>query len=266
MKKLSLALLLSLAAIPFWTHAQQTSLTLMSYNIYHGEKPYEKGSKNLEEIAQLIKDIDPDFVALQEVDSMTQRTAAIYDNTPIDLVKELAKRTGMHGFFAKAIDFSNGGYGEGLLSKHPAQMRKIDLPIPEGGEGRAMALATLTLENGDQITFGATHLCHQFDANRMAQTKAIVEHLRKTNGAVVVAGDLNFKPTDNPYPIMEKDFTDAAAAFGNPQATIPFDNPTSRIDYVWLSKNVNWEIKEVKVIPVDFSDHMPVVTKVILKE
>ncbi|GGF20464.1 endonuclease/exonuclease/phosphatase family protein [Echinicola rosea] len=265
MKKLSLALLLTLAGLPCWTHAQEISLTLMSYNIYHGEKAYEKGHKNIEEIAQLIKDIDPDFVALQEVDSMTQRTASIYEK-PIDLVKELAGRTGMHGFFAKAIDFSNGGYGEGLLSKHPAKTRKIDLPIPEGGEGRAMALATFTMENGEQITFGATHLCHQFDINRIAQTKAIVEYSQNINGAVVVAGDLNFKPTDNPYPIMEKDFTDAAAAFGNPKPTIPYDNPSSRIDYVWLSKNANWEVKEVKVVPVDFSDHMPVVVKVVLKD
>ncbi|AGA76501.1 endonuclease/exonuclease/phosphatase family protein [Echinicola vietnamensis] len=264
MRHLSFTILLLLAALQL--SAQQTTLTLMSYNIYHGEQAYDKGHPNLDDIAQLIRDIDPDFVALQEVDSMTQRTAKIYDNTPVDLAEALANRTGMYGYFAKAIDFSNGGYGEGLLSKHPAKMHKIDLPTPQGGEGRAMALATYTLENGGQITFGATHLCHQFDSNRVAQTDAIVNYLQGIKGAVVVAGDLNFNPTEKPYSIIGKDFIDAAADFGDPRPTIPFDDPTTRIDYIWLSKNVQWEIKEVKVIPVDFSDHMPVVVKVVLKE
>ncbi|AWW29996.1 endonuclease [Echinicola strongylocentroti] len=265
MKRTALSFLLALVSTAM-LQAQETTFTLMTYNIYHGEKAYEEGAQNLQEIAQLIKEIKPDFVALQEVDSMTQRTAAIYNNQPVNLVQELAEQTGMHGFFAKAIEYSNGGYGEGLLSRQPAKMTKVDLPIPEGGEGRAMALASYQLESGKQITFGATHLCHQYDANRIAQTKAIVAHMDKIPGATIVAGDLNFSPDSNPYPIIEKDFIDAAATYGNPKPTIPYDNPKSRIDYVWLSKNAHWEITEVKVLPVDFSDHMPVVVTVRIKE
>ncbi|GAB3649126.1 hypothetical protein GCM10028791_14070 [Echinicola sediminis] len=238
----------------------------MTYNIYHGENAYQEGKSNMEDIAQLIKEIDPDFVALQEVDSMTQRTASIRDGKALDLVAELAKQTGMQGYFAKAIDFSNGGYGEGLLSKHPAKMTKIDLPIPLGGEGRAMAIATLEMENGQQLAFGATHLCHQYDSNRVAQTKAIIDHMKDLSIPSIVSGDLNFKPESNPYPIMATDYMDAAAEFGKPKPSIPFDQPRSRIDYVWLSKNANWEILDVQVLPVGFSDHMPVVVKVKLTE
>jgi len=240
-------------------------LTLMTYNIYHGENTYESGKSNLEDIASLIKEVNPDFVALQEVDSMTQRTASIRDGKPVDLVAELAKTTGMHGYFAKAIDFSDGGYGEGLLSKHPAKMSKIDLPIPLGGEGRAMAMAAVELENGQKLVFGATHLCHQYDSNRVAQAQAITDYLNKLSVPSIVSGDLNFHPESRPYPIMEKDYIDAAAEFGNPKPTIPFENPKSRIDYVWLSKNADWEILDVKVLPVGYSDHMPVVVKVKLK-
>ncbi|MBD8490302.1 endonuclease/exonuclease/phosphatase family protein [Echinicola sp. CAU 1574] len=260
---LTLIITLTLTLI---SKAQNTEFTILTYNIYHGEQAYQKGKPNLDDIAKLIKDIDPDFVALQEVDSMTQRTAEVYDGKAVDLVNKLASKTGMHGFFAKAIDYSGGGYGEGLLSKNPAELSKIDLPIPQGGEGRAMAIASYKLKNEQTITFGATHLCHQFDSNRIAQTEAIVEHLEKKIGPSIVAGDLNFKPETTPYKILEKGYIDAAASYGNPLPTIPYENPRSRIDYVWLSKNSNWEITEVKVIPVGFSDHMPVLVKVVLKD
>lgn len=263
MKKLS-SLLLVFMACHVGAFAQVTELTLMTYNIYHGEQAYDKGSKNLQNIAELIKEIDPDFVALQEVDSMTQRTAAIY-GFPMDLTKELAKLTGMNGFFAKAIDYSNGRYGEGLLSKFPARMTKLDLPTPEGGEGRAMAMATLDLPSGQSITFGATHLCHESENNRIAQITEAAAYLQALDMPTIIAGDLNFKPGSKAYPILSEDFIDAAAFYGNPLPTIPFDNPRSRIDYIWLSDNAEWEIKEVKVIPVNYSDHMPVVVKVSLK-
>jgi hypothetical protein len=64
-------------------------------------------------------------VALQEVDSMTNRSAALNNGIQQDLVQELARMTGMHGYFGKAIDFSDGGYGEGILSRYPVEKQAI---------------------------------------------------------------------------------------------------------------------------------------------
>ncbi|UCS93643.1 endonuclease/exonuclease/phosphatase family protein [Echinicola marina] len=261
--KLLLILILSLAC--FQCKPKETIITILSYNIYHGENSYESGKSNLEEIAQLIKDIDPDFVAMQEVDSATQRTASIRNGKALDLTAELAKTTGMYGFFAKAINFSNGGYGEGLLSKYPAKMSKLDLPIPEGGEGRTMALATAKMPDGTEITFGATHLCHQYETNRIAQSEAILKHQNNIDNPFLFAGDLNFKPDSKAYDSLKENFIDAAEIVGNPQNTFPTDAPSIRIDYVWLSKKSNWEVIEAKVIDVAYSDHKPLLVKVKLK-
>src|SRR5690606_24904090 len=92
---------------------------VMTYNIYHCEENYNPGHSNIQRVADIINTYKPDFVALQEVDSMTNRTAEFNADVPKDLVQELAKLTGMHGYFAKAIDYSNGGYGEGVLSRWP---------------------------------------------------------------------------------------------------------------------------------------------------
>lgn len=245
--------------------SQEITLTLMTYNIYHGEHYYENGKSNLEDIASIIKEVNPDFLALQEVDSMTMRTAGFNAGERKDLVNELATITGMKGYFAKAIDYSEGGYGEGLLSKHDAIMSQLKLPTPQGGEGRAMALANFTFDNGQQITFGATHLCHEFEENKFAQTRAVIEMMENIPHPTVVAGDLNFRPDSKSYQLLKVDYLDAAEVFGNPEFTIPFDSPRSRIDYIWLSKDTDWEVLDVKVIPIGHSDHMPVVVKVKLK-
>jgi endonuclease/exonuclease/phosphatase family metal-dependent hydrolase len=244
-------------------HAQQ--LTVMTFNIYHGEQNYDPGNSNLREVAKVINQYKPDFVALQEVDSMTNRSAGLNEGTPVNQVEKLAEMTGMHGYFGKAIDFSNGGYGEGILSREKLSSKVHELPIPEGGEGRALIQVEYQLTNGETVIFAGTHLCHQFDKNRKAQSKAICQIYKHSDAAVILGGDFNFQPGTKPYKILAKYFDDAAKIKGNPENTIPFHAPEQRIDYIFLSKNANWMVKDVKVIRTDASDHMPVLVTLSMK-
>lgn len=233
-------------------------IRVMTYNIYHGEQAYNTGNSNLPQVAELINKVNPDFVALQEVDSMTNRSAGINSGVPIDQVMELSRMTGMAGFFGKAIDYSNGGYGEGILSKFPATVTKHSLPIPRGGEERALLLINCTLPGGKEIVFAGTHLCHQFEENRLAQTEAICNILGDIDKPIILAGDFNFRPESEPYQLIVRNFADAAVIKGDPEPTISFENPRSRIDYVFLSEKSKWVVKDVEVIRCSASDHMPV--------
>ncbi|WP_257669446.1 endonuclease/exonuclease/phosphatase family protein [Parapedobacter tibetensis] len=248
--------------------ASAQELKVMTYNIYHGEHNYNPGNSNLQEIADIINAYKPDFVALQEVDSMTNRTAGFNNGVPKDLVQELAKLTGMHGYFAKAIDYSNGGYGEGVLSRWPSEAKRDTLPLPEGGEARALLSVTYTLPDGNQLIFAGTHLCHKSEANRIAQVEAINTVFENQAIPVIMGGDFNFRPDTEPYQVISEKFLDAAREYGKEENTIPFENPQSRIDYVFLSKGKGhkWDIKDIKVIKENPSDHMPVlVTLELLK-
>ena len=238
----------------------------MTFNIYHGEQYYSRGTSNLEQVAEVINQYKPDFVALQEVDSMTTRSANLHGGVPKDLVQKLAAMTGMYGFFAKAIDYSNGGYGEGVLSRFPAQATSYLLPIPEGGEGRALLTITPTLSDGQQMIFAGTHLCHEFDKNRLAQTAAICDILEEKKLPVVMGGDFNFKPDSKSYELISQHFRDAAVVHGNPENTIPYTDPRARIDYLFLSDGPRWVVKEVEVIRNNASDHMPVLVVLELKQ
>lgn len=242
----------------------QTELKVMTYNIYHGENPLEPGSGNLEDIADLIKEIQPDFVALQEVDSLTGRSASLNNGVPQSLVEELAKMTGMHGYFGKAIDYDGGGYGEGMLSREPVQVRKVMLPIPSGGEDRAMLIVETTMSNGESLLFAGTHLCHQFSENRLAQVEKINEVFEEIDQPAILVGDLNFVPDSEPYQTLEKMWVDMAKSAGATDPTISYENPTRRIDYMFGLKKIfsKIEIVDIEVLNVGYSDHMPVVATI----
>lgn len=235
----------------------QIRITVLSYNIYHGEMAYEPDKPNLDSVASFIRKIQPDFVACQEVDSATGRSA-LYYGKKTDYIKELAAKTGMHGYFGKAMDYDGGGYGEGLLSKNPLNVQVALLPKPAGGEPRSLIYANTRLANGQNIIFGGTHLCHESDENRLAQVNSIDSIYRSLLVPSVVCGDFNFESMEAPYQFMQKYWIDAASVRKNPPNTFSFKDPAKRIDYAFVTKRGNWKIINVQVFPVNYSDHMPV--------
>ncbi|MDF1550330.1 MAG: endonuclease/exonuclease/phosphatase family protein [Bacteroidales bacterium] len=175
---------------------------------------------------------------------------------------ELQKLTLMHPFFAKAINYSNGSYGEGILTRHEVLFESFPLPTPEGGEGRSLAMAHYTLGNGNRISFATTHLCHEFDENRLAQTKEIIKILDKIQNPLILCGDFNFTPKNKSYHILAERFIDLAQIAGNEQSTFSSHDPQSRIDFIWLSKNIKYNIINISTLDFDYSDHKPLLAKI----
>lgn len=138
-----------------WTQESDDSriLKILSFNIYHGETM--KGDFDLDVIANVIHDADPDFVALQEVDFKTKR-AKNYD-----LTTELRWRAQMVPIFARAMKFDGGEYGEGVSSKYSfIHTRNVSMPYSTGNEPRAAMEITTILDSGDTISFVGTHLAY----------------------------------------------------------------------------------------------------------
>lgn len=214
---------------------------VLTFNILHGATT--KGDFDLEVIANVIKDSNPDFVALQEVDYKTNRAKKY------DLVTELGWRTKLIPLFAKAMNYDDGEYGEGILSKYTfLKTRNVALPYSSGNEPRAAIEIVTTIGSNDTIAFVGTHLDHlKNEKDRVSQVKKINEVFSLNNYPTILAGDLNDIPGSTAINILEKIW---GSTYNKDEIeyTFPSDNPTEKIDYVMFYPKNRWKVLETKVI------------------
>ena len=104
-------------------------VTMMSFNVRMGcglNDPFKlpEGSLgHLPQCAEVIKSVNPDWVAIQEIDRSTVRAGGV------DQTAALAKMCGMHGTFVKKTPEKGGDYGLAILSKEkPLNVSKILMP------------------------------------------------------------------------------------------------------------------------------------------
>lgn len=236
-------------------------IKVLSFNILHGATT--KGDFDLDAIAKVIINANPDFVALQEVDFKTNRALKY------DLVTELGWRVKMAGIFGKAMDYDGGEYGEGVLSKYTfIQTRNVALPFTPGNEPRAALEIITILPSGDTIAFVGTHLDHlENEKDRVAQVNKINQEFSLNKYPTILAGDLNAIPGSTPINILEEIWSSSYNR-KNPKPTFPSDNPIKKIDYVLFYPKTHWKVHKTEVIQDSIaSDHCAyLVTIELIKE
>ncbi len=217
------------------------TVKIMTFNIYHGATT--RGDYDLDAIARVIADADPDLVALQEVDFRTNRIKKI------DLAAELGLRVRMVPLFGRAMYYDGGEYGDGILSKYTfISTRNLPLPYTPGNEPRTALEAVVVLPSGDTIAFVSTHFDHlKNETDRIAQAKVINEVFGSSSCPTVLAGDLNAQPGSTPINILEEVWSSSYDR-ADPEPTFPSDAPVIKIDYVMHFPKISWKTLETKVI------------------
>lgn len=231
---------------------EAVQLRILSWNIHHGEGT--DGRLDLDRIAAVIKSVQPDMVALQEVDKGCDRTQKA--NQP----GLLAELTGLHAVFEKNIKLGDGEYGNAVLSRWPiVSHRNEALPCLGNGEQRGALLAEVIMkpENSDTaipLTFISTHLDHRKpDAERLASAERINLLALKSTGRIILAGDLNAPPTSA---VLQRFFEYWENSSIESLPTIPADKPRSQIDFILLSPAVKGKVIECRVLDEQVaSDH-----------
>ena len=235
-------------------------LIVLSYNIHHAEG--NDGRVDIERIARVILDADPDLVALQEVDRFVRRTDGA------DQARQLAELTGMHMRFGFAINYQGGDFGNVILSRHPIHAYTT-YPLPgEPGEDRVLMHAVVLLEAPDggapdTVSFMATHL-DTFREPREASIPLILDRVPAEAGHLhILAGDLNDLPDSPAIRALQERFILPGAA--SPLPTHPAANPDRQIDYILYLPAPGWRLDSLWVIPEPLaSDHAPLAARFIL--
>ncbi|MEA3460816.1 MAG: endonuclease/exonuclease/phosphatase family protein [Bacteroidota bacterium] len=225
---------------------------ILTYNIYHGETL--KGDFDLDLIAGVIREAEPDLVALQEVDFRTKRARNM------DLACELGNRTGLVPLFGRAMYFDGGEYGEGILSRYSfISTRNHSLPFQEGREPRSALEAHIVLPGGDTIAFVGTHLDHTGDeTDRISQASRLNALLTEGDRPVILSGDLNARPESKTMSILFSEWTGSDPEHA---PTSPSMAPRGKIDYILYRPANRWRVIESRVICDSIaSDHCAVLS------
>ena len=245
---LLLLLLLIVSARGF--RAVPVTVRVLTYNIHHGEGT--DGQIDLPRLAEVINGVQPDLVALQEVDQGTERSGGVNQLT------ELERLTKMHGEFGKSMNYFGGGYGVAVLSRW--RMSKTEHhPLPTSTDREPRTELTVQVragEHGPVLRFTSTHLDQGRDTElRLLQARSLNEHLVHGDGQPsILAGDMNSRPDSDVLQVLGEHWTNASADTLPP----PAGRPRPRGDHVLFRPAKCWRVIESTLIDETVaSDHRP---------
>jgi endonuclease/exonuclease/phosphatase family metal-dependent hydrolase len=162
------------------TYEEPDSIRVVSYNIKHGEGL--DGRVDLQRTAELLRSMNADLIALQEVDRYLLRSGLQ------DQAKALAEMLGMDYRFSPSIYLGVGEYGNAVLSRYPI-VNHERVALPGILEHRSMQKATVQA-GGQLVVLANTHL-GLMRQEREQQMPIVYEALEGLTPPAILAGDFN---------------------------------------------------------------------------
>ena len=212
-------------------------------------------------IAEVLAELRPDIVALQELDVGRARTGNV------DQAHEIARRLDMACHFHAAVTVEEERYGDAILTCYDERLVQVG-PLPGYDRIRALeprgALWVEVEIDGKPVQIINTHLGlvpneQQIQANWLAGP-AWLEHPHCT-GPRILLGDFNATGASVVYRTLTRDLKAARslAKRRHPTSTFPSPLPVLRIDHLFVSPEI--QVKDV-FAPFDpltrvASDHLP---------
>jgi len=203
---------------------------VMTYNLHNGFNT--DGDLDMEALARVIEESQPDIVALQEM------ARGWLVSGRLDMLTWLSQRLGMTYVFGPTADPL---WGNAIFSRYPiVEYSNHDLPPRNLFLLRGFTSAVIDLNGGDTLQVIVTHLHHITEDSdiRQLQSPVIVDfwgEMLKQTGLVDVLADME--------PISAYTFHSS--------------KPFQRIDYIWVSPDL--KTRDEYILSSQASDHLPVV-------
>ena len=254
-----LLLLLPLGLLLSWQTPESTvapidnaSLRILNYNLHNGFNA--AGQLDMEALAQVIEEADPDVLALQEV------SRGWVLNGSADMMQWLSQRLELPYVFGPTEGML---WGNAVLSRYPIVDSQLGALPPDSLRLRRGYVLAEVDAGSEQIQLIDTHL-HQIEADsdiRQEQVPALIEAWNMAP-RTVLTGDFNAIP-DSPeiQALANAGLVDVGEAIGpSPGYTFYSADPSVRIDYIWASPDlvpVSFEIPDTTA-----SDHFPLLATI----
>jgi endonuclease/exonuclease/phosphatase family metal-dependent hydrolase len=226
-------------------------LVVMTWNIA-GHAELIDGD-HVRHVADAIRRIRPDVVALQEVHRGTWRSRFR------DQLSELESRTGLRGHFAPSFVQWGGGFGNAILTRGEIVRAEVH-PLPCLGEPRSLLEATIRID-GATISFYSTHLTswgRLNSKNRVEQLRCLANKVRTSPHPFILAGDLNTGPNS---PEMEEFRRGNVAQLASQEVGPTYPSLNAQLDYIFAGPG--WQVRASRAWPIEVSDHLPVTAELV---
>ena len=222
------------------------ALTIVSYNVHRAIGRDRRCQP--ERILGVLREIDGDIVALQEVEA---------GDTGAEMLAWLAKQTGFHFVAGTTLIRSDGHYGNGLLSRLPIRSSTLCDLSWRGREPRGAIAADIETGNDDCLRVVATHLGLR-PAERRDQVQRLIKLFTDVpREKAVLLGDLNeWFLWGRPLRRLHRYFKHTPHV-----ATFPSRAPFLALDRVWAHPRSLLKRLRVHTTPLArvASDHLPLV-------
>jgi len=226
----------------------ETELRLATWNLHMGVG--RDGRRDLARTAQVILEIKPDLIGLQEVDNHFHHAG--------DDLAQLHHLTGMEAVAGPALQGHEGDYGNALLTRLPVlEVERHDLSV-DRREPRGLLIAHLDWQ-GESIQVAVTHL-GLLPGERRSQVRRLIDCLGSGNRApLILMGDFNeWLFWGRPMRWLHRHF----GRFRSP-ATFPVCWPFLRLDHILAEPQERLHSRRVHrtELSVMASDHLPLTAR-----
>lgn len=251
-------------------------LRIVTYNIAHGRglAPIQglttrrRIRSNLLKIARLLASLEPDVVALQEIDE-NSRWAGSFDH--LEFLREFGNfKHSVFGINNRRTGMLNLSYGNAILSHHPImEWENIVFGQQQVGE-KGFLFAEIDFHHR-RVPLVNMHLHYRSRVHRFVQVDRFLAYLhqkqrvRHAHWVVppIVCGDLNngHKGADATSALLShlSDYGDYTLHPQGGARTFPSPLPSRTLDFVFLPPGVTHAKSEV--VRSFLSDHRPVVAE-----
>ena len=226
-------------------------LRIATYNIHRCVG--RDGIEDPERINAVLREIDADIVALQEVTSHPEKR--------FDILGYLSGQTGMQAIKGITLTLEETPYGNAFLSRLPiTSVKRIDISVT-GKEPRGVVELTLSI-SGRSVFFWATHL-GLGARERQHQIKKLLQRVDEVEAnTAVLLGDCNeWFPWNQRLVSLGKRFSSVASP-----ATFPSWGPFLKLDRIWARPAgtiTHLRTHKTKLSRIA-SDHLPLVADIIV--
>ena len=251
--------------------APREELTVTSYNIryYNHKKDFGKTHwfVRAKYVLKMIEKLQPDVLCLQEVHppqyAYLKKHLAGYDS-----VIGYRENRGVHSeacpIFYNVARFTLLDSGTFWLSDTPDVMSKYE----DAWHYRISTFVRLRDKDGKEFTVYNTHPDYRIESNRIRQLAVLADRVEKTEGPVIVTGDMNAVKGEKclePFEEMLKDSKDFRGDVFGATFNGFGVKPEEWIDFIYLPKDCTFldtGIDKTLFNGVYPSDHYPIYAKI----